>query len=96
MLDKHQNPWINNTLSYYMKWRFYFQDYVAPTPSKGKPASHQNLVRFFKETEANAGEYDVVKAPAGTKPEDTVYQITAHFQAREGGQLGCMYEYMSE
>eukprot|EP01051_Picozoa_sp_SAG22_P015691 SAG22_NODE_2088_length_3030_cov_7.531900_2_plen_76_part_00 len=32
------------------------------------------------QTEADAGEYDVVKAPAGTAPQDTVYQITAHFQ----------------
>ena len=47
-------------------------------------ASHQNLVRFFKPTEGNAGEYDVVKAPAGTAPEDTIYQITAHFQTKDG------------
>eukprot|EP01052_Picozoa_sp_SAG31_P011433 SAG31_NODE_646_length_13223_cov_14.088845_4_plen_602_part_00 len=68
----------------FMKFRFWFQDYV-PASSDGKtPASHRNLVRFFKETEADAGEYDVVKAPEGTKPEDTIYQITAHFQVRDG------------
>ena len=44
------------------------------------PSHPQNLVRFFHETEVGAGEYDVVKAPAGTAPEDTVYTITAHFQ----------------
>ena len=44
------------------------------------PSIIQNLVRFFHETEVGAGEYDVVKAPAGTAPEDTVYTITAHFQ----------------
>ena len=32
--------------------------YVPATASK--PASHQNLVRFFHETEVGAGEYDVV------------------------------------
>ena len=88
LLDKDQNPWPDNKLTYYMKWRFYFQDYTPETKATAdvpaKPASHQNLVRFFKETEADAGEYDVVKAPAGTKPEDAVYQITAHFQTHEG------------
>ena len=49
-------------LTYYMKWRFYFQDYTpAPDPvHKPEEASHQDLVRFFKCTEADNGEYDVV------------------------------------
>lgn len=82
LLDKDQNPWPDIKLTYFMKYRFWFQDFVPATPSK--PASHQNLVRFFKETEADAGEYDIVKAPEGTKPEDTVYEITAHFQTKDG------------
>jgi hypothetical protein len=82
LLDKGQNPWPDNKLTYFMKYRFWFQDFVPATPTK--PASHANLVRFFKETEADAGEYDVVKAPEGTAPEDTVYEITAHFQTRNG------------
>ena len=88
LLNKDQNPWPDNKLTYYMKWRFYFQDYRPATPATADtpavPASHQNLVRFFKPTEGNAGEYDVVKAPAGTAPEDTIYQITAHFQTKDG------------
>lgn len=88
LLNKDENPWPDNKLTYYMKWRFYFQDYTPETPATAdtpaKPASHQNLVRFFKPTEGNAGEYDVVKAPAGTAPEDTIYQITAHFQTKDG------------
>jgi len=90
LLDHDQNPWPDNHLVYYMKWRFYFQDYtpaVAEDTAAGvaaQPSSHQNLVRFFYETEADAGEYDVVKAPEGTKPEDTIYQITAHFQTKGG------------
>ncbi len=92
LLDKHQNPWPNNKLTYYMKFRFWFQDYTPAVEEEGqegvagkqqKAASHQLLVRWFKETEANAGEYDVIKAPAGTAPEDTVYTIEARFQARE-------------
>lgn len=53
LLDKDQNPWPDIKLTYFMKYRFWFQDFVPATPSK--PASHQNLVRFFKETEADAG-----------------------------------------
>lgn len=66
-----------------MKFRFWYQDYV-PASKPGAPASHENLVRFFKETEADAGEYDIVKASPGTKAEDAVYQITAHFTVRDG------------
>lgn len=71
-----------------MKWRFYYQDFkpavLATTATPAAPASHQNLVRFFKPTEGPPGEYDIVKAPNGTKPEDTIYQITAHFQTKDG------------
>jgi len=86
LLSKDQNPWPEKKLTYYMKWRFYFEDYTPSPDPKNKPneASHQGMIRFFKCTEADAGEYDVVKAPAGTAPEDQIYQITAHFQVQEG------------
>mmetsp|Transcript_11909 Transcript_11909/g.30617 ORF Transcript_11909/g.30617 Transcript_11909/m.30617 type:complete len:553 (+) Transcript_11909:1-1659(+) len=83
LLDKDQNPWADNKLTYYIKFRFWFEEY-APASSSTQKASHQNLVRFFHQTEQNAGEYDVVRAPEGTAPDDTVYQITAHFQVRDG------------
>ena len=62
LLSKDQNPWPENKLTYYMKWRFYFEDYTPAPDPKNKPeeATHQDLVRFFKCTEADAGEYDVV------------------------------------
>mgnify|MGYP006091273867 FL=1 len=86
LLDADQNPWntLDDLLVYYMKFRFYFEEYVpAPEPAtKPWEASHQDLLRFFKQTEADAGEYDVVKAAKGTPPSDTIYQITAHFQVR--------------
>ena len=88
LLDKHQNPWPENKLTYYMKFRFYYQDY-APAP-KGAPAtaaSHQNLVRWFWATEAGSGEYDIPKAPSGTLPEDTVYTITSRFQVKDALQM---------
>eukprot|EP00051_Salpingoeca_urceolata_P006258 m.83056 g.83056 ORF g.83056 m.83056 type:complete len:545 (+) comp14750_c0_seq2:647-2281(+) len=81
LLDHDQNPWANDTISYYMKFRFWFQDYVPGT--KTAPASHKNLVRWFRQTEENAGEYDVVKAGNGTLPEDTVYTITSHYQVKD-------------
>ena len=100
LLDKHQNPWEKNILKYYMKWRFYYEDFVNVTEAAGNtslargegveaaaPAastpSHQNLVRFFHDG-GGAGEYDVVKAPAGTSPQDTIYQITTHLQVKNG------------
>eukprot|EP00040_Diaphanoeca_grandis_P019959 m.105756 g.105756 ORF g.105756 m.105756 type:complete len:792 (-) comp27674_c0_seq2:460-2835(-) len=81
LLDSHQNPWEDNKLVYSMKFRFWYQEFVPATPTA--PASHENLIRFFHETEVGSGEYDVMKAPEGTAPEDTVYTITAHFQLKD-------------
>ena len=53
LLDADQNPWEDNILTYYMKFRFYFEEYVNATQTK--PASHQNLVRMFRETEVTTG-----------------------------------------
>ena len=96
LLDKDQNPWKDDILKYYMKWRFYFQDFDnvtvvnvtdpvtnAVTEKLEGPPSHQNLVRFFHDG-GGAGEYDVVKAPEGTDPNDTIYQITTHVRVRDG------------
>ena len=37
LLDKDQNPWPDNKLVYYMKWRFWFQDYVPADPKASPP-----------------------------------------------------------
>merc|ERR1712037_857708 len=50
-------------LTYHMKFRFYFQPYTAA--SAETPASHQNLLRMYYQTEAQAGEYDVPKCAEG-------------------------------
>ena len=34
LLDKDQNPWPDNKLTYFMKWRFWYQDYVPATKTK--------------------------------------------------------------
>ena len=47
------------------------------------PASHQNLIRLYYQTEAWAGEYDVPKADPTTPPEDTVHEITARWKVSD-------------
>jgi len=80
LLDADQ-PIDNRTDEYHLKFRFWFQDYVPPTPTT--PASHQNLHRFYFQTEAYAGEYDVVQCPAGTPSSECVQEISAHWKVRD-------------
>ena len=86
LLDKDQNPWSepSHRLTYFMKFRFYYEDYSpSPDPVRSpEKASHQNLLRVWMETERDAGEYDVVKASPGTPGSDRIYQITSHFQMK--------------
>lgn len=52
LLDKDQNPWEDNKLVYYMKWRFWFQDYVPAAPKATPPrpyASHQVYIYRWHE-----------------------------------------------
>ena len=58
MLDKDQEQ-PADVLTYHLKFRFYFQPYEPETETS--PASHQNLIRLYFQTEAWAGEYDVPK-----------------------------------
>ena len=66
LLDKDQEQ-PSDLLTYHLKFRFYFQPYepeVVTSPASmvvNKPASHQNLIRLYFQTEAWAGEYDVPK-----------------------------------
>jgi len=80
LLDKDQEQ-PEEVLTYHMKFRFYYQTYTPATPSKA--ASHNNLIRMWHQTEENSGEYDVVGCPAGTPPQECVYQITSHFTVQE-------------
>ena len=77
LLDEDQNPWENIIDEYYLKFRFWYEDYdmVAPT--------HKNLQRVYWQTEAHAGEYDVTKAPEGTPPNEAIQVITAHWQVKD-------------
>lgn len=94
LLDKDQNPWPTQIDEYHMKFRFWYQDY---TPVSGTvPASHKNLPRFYYQTEAWAGEYDIVKCPKETPAHDCIQEITAHWQAHEMGYGASSKVNMSE
>ena len=69
-------------LSFYISTcRFYYQPY---TPPSGRvPASHENLLRMYYQTEANAGEYDIPKCDPAVSPEHCVHEITAHFKVSD-------------
>ena len=66
LLDTDQDiPWPDEYLEYYLKFRFYFEEYqeaVAVSDNVAVvPASHEeNLVRLYRTSEAFAGEYDIV------------------------------------
>jgi hypothetical protein len=59
LLDVDQNPWSEpeHRLEYYMKFRFYYEDYTpSPDPASApEKASHQNLLRVWMQTERNSG-----------------------------------------
>ena len=63
-------------LRYHMKFRFWYEEYVPE--GKGGKSSHVNLPRMYYQTEAWAGEYDVVKCSDTTPAEECVQEITAH------------------
>ena len=77
LLDADQEP-PEELLTYHLKFRFYFEPYEPATDAG--PASPQNLVRLYWQTEALAGEYDVPKKEASTPPHEAVHEITARWQ----------------
>jgi hypothetical protein len=60
-------------MTYQLKFRFWFQEF----------SGHKKLERFYYQTEAYAGEYDIPKCEEGTPPEECIHSITAHFQGRD-------------
>ena len=72
LLDKDQiQP--EGEMTYQLKFRFWFQDYYG----------QHNLERFYYQTEAYAGEYDVPKCEKGVPKEECIHSIHAHFQGRD-------------
>eukprot|EP00117_Sycon_ciliatum_P029408 scpid52803/ scgid23424/ len=77
LLDQAQNPWINITDEYYLKFRFWYQEYNENGPS------HTDLPRAYYQTEAYATEYDIPKKQDSVPADAAVHQITAHFQVKD-------------
>ena len=62
LIDADQpDQWPDQTLTYSLKFRYYFQDYVEEDKSTRTPASHKDLPRIYWQTESFAGEYDIPK-----------------------------------
>jgi len=86
LLDKDQNPWPDKTLHMKLKFRFYYQPFTPAT--SGQIASHQDLIRFYWQTESFAGEYDIPQGQSGS-PGLTlgdggyVHTITSHWKVRD-------------
>ena len=72
LLDVDQEQ-PEHEMTYQLKFRFWFQEYYG----------QQHLERFYYQTEAYAGEYDVPQCEKGTPPEDCIHSIHAHFQGRD-------------
>jgi hypothetical protein len=75
LLDKNQSAWDGNVQEYHLKYRFYFRMY--------DPAKMQGLVRFYHQTEADAGEYDVMQCRPGTPAERCVQTITSRWSVKD-------------
>ena len=48
-----------------------------------RPASHQDLIRFYWTTEAGSGEYDVPRCDSGTPISQCVHVITSHWKVKD-------------
>jgi len=84
LLDKDQEiPWQDQQLKYYLKFRFYFEEFKMPMHPKYDSASHQQLIRLYWQTEAHAGEYDIVQCKAGTPSSECVQVITSRWKVRD-------------
>eukprot|EP00980_Cylindrotheca_fusiformis_P016757 scaffold5048_cov121-Cylindrotheca_fusiformis.AAC.8 len=83
LLDSDQDiPWKDEPLEYYLKFRFYFDEDKSPSSTKESP-SHQQLIRPYWQTEAHAGEYDIVQCKDGTPKVECVQVISARWRVRD-------------
>jgi len=90
LLDKEQEiPWKDQLLEYRLKFRFYFEGYDEGSARKGDGSmilvtpsspSHKNLVRLYWQTEAKAGEYDIIQCAKDTPPSQCVQIITSRWK----------------
>jgi len=83
LLDADQKQ-PEETQTYHLKFRFYFQPYTPATGSA--PASHRNLLRMYYQTEAWSSEYDIPQCDKGTPSSMCTHEITAHFTVEKMAQ----------
>ena len=87
LTDYEQNSSIPDEVDiYYLKWRFYFQEYTPPKPATPpfpvQPASHQHLHHWVFLIDAQVNDYEEVRCETGGLCQGT---ITAHLQAKDMG-----------
>eukprot|EP00729_Bicosta_minor_P005846 gene5846-9467_t len=86
-LMQQKNPTCDNqtipedTMSYQMKARFYFQEY--------KPETHKQLYRWHWQTADGAGEYDITKCAPGTPPEECIHTLKARIRVSDFASGPC-------
>lgn len=83
LLDKEQEvPWADQELEYRLKFRFYFQEYQRTVDGVGA-SSHHSLVRFYWQTEAHAGEYDIDQCHEGVPRDQCIQVITSRWKVKD-------------
>lgn len=81
LTDMEQDSMIpNKTDTYYLKWRYYFQDFTEETSTA--PASHQHLHHFVFLIDADVNDYEEDNAHYGT---NSIGKITAHLKMNQIG-----------
>lgn len=81
LTDRNQNDLIPNQVdTYYLKWRYYFQEVTLANATK--PASHQHLHHWVFLIDANVNDYEEDNANYGTQ---SIGNITAHLQGKDIG-----------
>merc|ERR1711865_316618 len=83
LTDLEQDSLIpNETDTYFLKWRYYFQEYVPATDTATAPASHQHLHHWVFLIDDAVNDYEEDNAHYGTA---SIGKITAHLTARDMG-----------
>jgi hypothetical protein len=83
LTDIEQDSLIpDETDVYFLKWRYYFQEYVPPTPVLGIPASHLHLHHWVFLIDLAINDYEEDNAHYGTQ---SVGKIEAHLTGKDMG-----------
>jgi len=81
LTDRDQDDMIPDEVdTYFLKWRYYFEEYVPPT--KSSPTSHQHLHHWVFLIDDTVNDYEEDNAKYGTQ---SIGKITANLTARDMG-----------